>query len=143
MHPVKKAFIGFVVGWSVCNVEYMLTGTAWGGIFTILMVPFVAAIFILKCVAAAALLGLILRVPAVEAIWAGEGYFVLLLALPSLLVLVFSSPLGFRTIEPVSGYSMMSPWPSRLCYFFLVFPFVNLPAKRPVNSSPPPSDHSI
>jgi hypothetical protein len=42
MNRFTSALIGFAVGWLVCNLEYAFAGTAWGGPFTILMIPVVA-----------------------------------------------------------------------------------------------------
>jgi len=137
-HPFIKIFIGCFVGWFAKTVEYELTGTAWGGIFTILMCPVVAVFWSLKCVIAALLAGLFLRLPIIRNAWVRAGYFPLLLAVAGLMGLIYSNDLGYREIEPISGYSLMAEWPSFFCYFFLVFPFVNLPGEPKLESSPPP-----
>ena len=131
--------IAFGVGWLISFLEYLFTATAWGGPFTILMIPVSAAFISALSIGAAALAGLLLRLPRISEVWRLAGYKVLFLALIPVAVLAFSSPLGLRTIEPISGYSLMSPWVSIPCYVLLVFPFVNLPTKQKLISIAPPA----
>jgi hypothetical protein len=138
MKRIVCVVIGFGVGWAVAFVEYLFTATAWGGPFTILMIPFAAAFISAVGVIAAALAGLLLRLPRIREVWRLAGYKVLFLALIPVAILAFSSLLGLRTIDPVSGYSVMSPWVSVPCYVLLVFPFVNLPTKQKQISTAPP-----
>ena len=133
MRTSTKALLGFAVGWLVCMVEYALTASAAGGPFTILLLPLVAAFLSAVYVGAAALAGLLLRLPGVRTTWRDTGCVVLLLAVPPGLVLIFSSPLGLRSIDPASHYSVMSPWLSVPCYVLIVFPFVNLPTNAKAN----------
>ncbi len=130
MNRLLHAMLGFGIGWLVCLAEYFFTATAWGGHFTILMIPIAAAVVSALSVFVAALLGLLLLLPMIKNFWAGVSYKVAFLALIPLAILVFSKPLGLRTIDSVSGYSLMSPWVSIPCYVFIVFPFVNLPRKK-------------
>jgi hypothetical protein len=132
------ALIGFGVGWLASFVEYLFTATAWGGPFTILMIPFAAAFISASSVVVAVLVGLLLRLPRIRDVWRLTGYKVLFLSVIPVTVLVFSSPLGLRTIDPVSGYSLMSAWVSVPCYVLLVFPFVNLPTMQKQISTAPP-----
>jgi hypothetical protein len=125
-----NVLIGFGVGWIVSLVEYAFCSTAFGGTFTLLMIPVVAAALSILYVAAAWLVGLLLRLPKVRDVWALAGWKVVLFAIAPLCVLIFSSSLGLRSIEPESGYSMMSWRIGFPCYFLIVFPFVNLPVKR-------------
>ena len=99
-----------------------------------LMIPVMAGFISGLCVVVAALVGLLLRLPKVRDVWSKLGFGVVFMAIIPIAILALSSPLGLRSIEPNSGYSMMSPavgWP---CYFFIVFPFVNLPIKQKVIS---------
>ncbi len=125
----------FAVGWIARMTEEMLTATAWGGPFTIFLSWVVIFYLTLFDVGAAILVGQVLRLRPIQAAWMQAGYWVLLLALPPLLVLIFSRPLGLRTIEPVSHYSLMVPlWLHALCYFLIAFALANLPLKRPPDS---------
>ena len=141
VHSITKGWIGFAVGWLVCMVEYGFAASAAGGPFAILLLPVVAAFLSAAYVGAAALAGLLLRLPGVRTVWRETGYKVLLLAVAPLLVLIFSSPLGLRTIDPASNYSVMSPWLNMLCYFLIVFPLVNLPTTDKTHPIPADPSH--
>jgi hypothetical protein len=135
MNRFASALIGLAVGWLICCLEYAFTATAWGGPFTVLMIPVVAGFISGVCVLAATLFGLLLRLSPLRDVWQRVGYKVVFIAVIPVLILAFSSLLGLRSIEPVSGYSMMSPWVGWPCYFVIVFPFVNLPIEQKLIST--------
>ena len=132
MKRYVKTLIGFAVGWLAYVVEDLFYTTAYGGPFAVftglLLLPFVAAIFSGIFVMAARLIGLLLTLPKVRDVWRITGYWGILIAVAALGVMIFASKLGLRSIDPVSGYQKMSPWSWSICFFFIVFPIVNLPA---------------
>jgi len=130
--------LGFVAAGIVCYIEYIFTATAWGGPFTILIgIPIASAFISGVCVVAAALVGLLLRLPGLRGIWERVGYRVVFIPLIPILIIAFSKSLGLRSTEPISGYSVMSPWVGFTCYFFIAFPLVNFPVRRKLTSPPP------
>jgi len=122
-----QALIGFAVGWLVCMVEYAFCGTAYGGPFTILMLPVMAFVLSGLAVGAALLVGLVLLIPGVRDLWSRTGYWSILLCVAAVGVMIAASKLGLRTVDPVSGYKMMPLWIWSICFFSVVFPIVNLP----------------
>lgn len=136
MHVFFKFLTAFGVGWLVRMTEDLLTTTAWGGPFTIL-VGWIFIVILSAFFAAAALaVGQLFRPLGLKGAWNRAGGWVLFLAVPPALVLAFSSTLGLREVEPVSNYSLMVFWPWVLCHFFIVFPIANLPT-RPRTTPPP------
>lgn len=125
-----QAAVAQAVIWLVCFVEFAICDTAWGGLFTIVLS------FILKfalgslAVVIAWAMGFLLRLPRVRSLWLTFGHRSLLLSAVALAIMVFASPLGLRTVDPVSGYRMMPFWAWFLCLVGIAFPIVNLPKRH-------------
>jgi len=130
MRRLVQALIGLVIGWLVCMVEYAFCATAYGGPFTILMLPIMAFVLSILAVGAALVVGLVLLIPSVRDLWSRTGYWSILLCVVAVLVLISASKLGLRKVDPISGYKLMSPWVWSLCFFSFVFPIVNLPKRH-------------
>jgi hypothetical protein len=123
------ALIGFAVGWLVAFIEGSLCYTAYGGPFTVLMSFVMEFVFSGVAVGMALLVGLILLTPGVRDLWRRIGYWSLILSVASVGVIIFSSKLGLRNIDPVSNYRIMPFGIWSLCMFGIVFPIVNLPER--------------
>jgi hypothetical protein len=145
---MKRLFyilIGFTVGWLVYVVEYLLCATAYGGPFTVftslLMLPLIAGILSGMFVAVAWLVGLLLTLPKVRDVWRFTGYWSILLTVAATGVMVFAAKLGLRTVDPITGYKIMSRLSWCVCFFSIVFPIVNLPVKEAQQRTSPESVH--
>lgn len=136
MHVFFRLLAAFGVGWLARMVEDVLTTTAWGGPFTILVGWIFIVVMSAFFAVAALAVGQLFLLLGLKGAWDHAGSLVLFLAVPPALVLAFSSVLGLREVEPVSNYSLMAFWPWTLCHFFIVFPIVNLPI-RPRTTPPP------
>jgi hypothetical protein len=136
MRRLLNIGIAFAVVWLARMTEEFLTATGWGGLFTIVFGWVVIFFLSLVYVAAAVLVGQLLRLPVITEAWSCAGCWTLLLAIPPLLVLILSRSLGLRTIDPVSNYSLMDFWLNSLCYFLIAFPIANLPTRRSPSLKP-------
>lgn len=122
-----QACAALAVGTFVITIEGGLCGTAWGGPFTVLILPFVAAFQAGIAVAASLVLGLFLLLPGVGYAWRRLGRWSLLVTLAAILFMICAGLFGLRKTDPVSGYRMMPPAASVICYVAVVFPIVHLP----------------
>src|SRR5258706_12649926 len=103
MRRLVQALIGLVIGWLVCMVEYAFCATAWGGPFTILMLPVMAFVLSALAVGAALLVGLVLLIPGFRNLWMRTGYWSILLCVAAIGVMIFASKLGIRRVDPITG----------------------------------------
>lgn len=124
------ALIGFAVGWMVCFVEAAFCYSAYGGPFTVLMLFLMLFVFAALAVGLSLLAGLLLLIPRVRDLWRRVGYLSLLSSAVAVVVMVFASMLGLRTIDPVSNYRMMPFGIWSICLLGIVFPIVNLPQRH-------------
>lgn len=122
--------IAYAVVWSVCVVEFVICGTAYGGPFTILVAVILKSLFAGLAVVLALVIGLFLLIPGVRDLWTRLGYWSLLLSAAALAVMIFASKLGLRTVDPVSNYRTMPFGIWCFCLVEIGFPIVNLPAKH-------------
>jgi hypothetical protein len=111
-------------------VEMAFCATAYGGPFTVLMLPVMAFVLSGLAVGAAVLVGLVLLIPGIRDLWRRVGYWSILLSVASIVVLISASKLGLRKVDPVSGYNIMPPWVWSICFFAVVFPIVNFPKRH-------------
>lgn len=139
MKTLAKCFCGFVLGWLIYMVAMVLT--AYDGITSLIFQPFMAAIFSGLFVAAAYVLGHALRVPKVREAWNSVGLWSLLLTAGAVGIMIFHAQLGLQTemVDPESKekFKTMLPVAAVVCYFFAIFPIVNLPERKKPNQSAP------
>jgi len=129
-----QAAIAYAVVWLVCFVESMICETAWGGPFTILVSFILKFVFAGFAVVVALVIGILMLITGVRAVWMRVGYWSLLLSAAALAVVVFASRLGLRTIDPASNYRLLPFWIWFLCLVGIGFPIANLPARRVGNA---------
>lgn len=121
-----KAAVALVFVWFVCFVESMICETSYGGPFTILMSFVFKSVCAGFAVGSSVLLGLLLLIPRINDLWRRIGYWSLLLSAISVMIMVFASNLGLRTVEPMSKYQMMPFGIWCGCLFGIAFPIANI-----------------
>jgi hypothetical protein len=135
MKTPTKLFCGFVLGWLI--YMFLMAATVYDGVPSLIFQPLIAAVFSGFFVAAALVVGLVLRAPKIREAWSSAGRWVLLITVAALSVIIFSAQLGLETeyVDPDTSDDVkaISPTAALICYFLAVFPIVNLPGKKKPN----------
>lgn len=146
MKTFAKCFCGFVVGWLIYMVAMALT--VYDGVLSLIFQPIIATLFSGFFVAASFCLGLALRLPKVRDVWSSVGWWAMLISATAIVAMLFHPQLGLQTevVDPETKATIktMSPSAAALCYFFAIFPIVNLPSRisnqlHRIAAAPPPS----
>jgi uncharacterized membrane protein YhaH (DUF805 family) len=145
MRTLAKCFCGFVVGWLIYMVAMVLT--VYDGVLSLIFQPFMAALFSGIFVGLAFVVGLPLRIRKVRDVWNSVGWWALVISVAAVGVMIFSAKLGLESevVNPDTKEKMkaMDPLPLAICYFFAIFPVVNLPGKKKPNKAPEPTTMAV
>jgi len=123
--------IAFGVGWVVYMVGMMLT--VYDGFPSLVIQPFLAALFSVTVVGASLLVGLLLRVPPVSRLWHASPRAAALISVASLLVLVFGYSVGltYVGVDPDTQEEVVVLHPAAAvgAYCSLLFSLANWPVR--------------